>query len=438
MDDLAFRPATELARLIAQGEVTSKQLVELYLERIDRLNGDLNAVVTVDADPPTPLAGPLHGVPMTVKDCFETAGMRTTAGSEDYADHVPERDATVVQRLREAGAVIIGKTNLPEEATGQETANTLFGRTVNPWDLDRTPGGSSGGAATALAAGLTGLEFGSDSGGSIRQPAHFCGVYGHVPTHGVVPPRGHLPSIPGDELNDYHKDLMVVGPMARSAQDLDVALSVVADPDVDLPPAPNRPLRVAAWLDDETCPVDDSIAKNLHDAAHALDAVDAKPDFDLADAKEIAWALWVAGMDTEVAHRMTHDEWLAADEERRNLERTWDAFFEQYDVVLLPITPTAALHHDPNPDKVDSVDYRLKRTIEVNGKPRPYLDQIVWNIVVGMARLPSTAAPAGLTDDGLPVGLQIVGPRFGDRTTIAAAETLATRIGGFTPPPHWV
>jgi amidase len=175
------------------------------------------------------LRGPLHGVPVTVKDAFTVAGVRSTSGMADLADHVPSTDAVAVARLRGAGAVVLGKTTCPSGVTGQETASALFGRTNNPWDRSRTPGGSSGGAAAALAAGLTALDVGSDHGGSIRQPASYCGVFGHVATHGLVPPTGHRPSV-GPDQPGKDVDLLGLGPLARSARDCDLALSVLGGP----------------------------------------------------------------------------------------------------------------------------------------------------------------------------------------------------------------
>lgn len=492
MDEpLALRPAVVLAEAIRRGETTSRELVETYLERIERHDPALNAVVTLDAEGARRRAdaadaalaqgralGPLHGVPVTVKDCFETAGIRTTSGSEAN-DHVPERDAEAVARLVGAGAVVVGKTNLPAKVTGQETANSLFGRTNNPWDASRSPGGSSGGPAAAVAAGLSGLELGSDSGGSIRQPAHCCGVYGHFPTFGLVPQRGHVPQVGVDEV-DKVVDLMCVGPLARSAADLAVVLEVLAGPDARSAPgwrlelASPRPAslaeyRVAAWLDDPACPVDAAVAGRLEAVAEALEragaTVDraARPAFSLAEAEEVAFALWVASSsernedaematyaaaaaaldpddESRMAQRLraevlTHRDWLRLDTERHRLERAWDAFFSRFDALICPVSPVVALAHDPHPDQVDSVDHRLARTIPVDGAERPYLDQLTWNIVVGAARLPATVAPAGVAPGGLPVGVQIVGPHLGDLTTIDLARRLGDLTGGYRPPP---
>lgn len=238
-----FSSATEMLRAMEAGEVSSAELANAHLERILRLDGELGAFVTVDevgvrraaveadrrraAGEPI---GPLHGLPVSIKDCFASAGLRTTAGKEDMSGHVPDQDSVVVARLRAAGVVMLGKTNLPAGVSGQETANRLLGRTVNPWNSKRTSGGSSGGAAAALAAGLTPLDIGSDSGGSIRQPAHCCGVYGHLTTHGFVPQRGHLPSVPVDDVGAV-LDMFSIGPMARSAEDLKLALDVLVGED---------------------------------------------------------------------------------------------------------------------------------------------------------------------------------------------------------------
>ena len=491
MADLVFAPATAIAELIASRELSSREAVDAYLDRIERLNPQINAVVTVDAERARGLAderdrtlaageepGPLHGVPITIKDAFETAGMRTTAGLPDYAEHVPQADAAAVARLVQAGAVVMGKTNLPPGVTGQETANELFGRTNNPWNLERTSGASSGGAAAALAAGMTALELGSDSGGSIRQPAAFCGVYGHFPTQGLVPARGHIPQVEHHEI-DVHIDLMSVGPLARSAHDLGVAMGVLAGPDVygrrawrvDLPPPPEsvHDIRIGAWLDDDDYPVDAEVVERLEATVAALEAegvrVDraARPGFRLCEAEPVAFALWVAsssqrnsgdedaemrrraaqfaaGDDSRAARRaraevMSHREWMLLDAERRRLQRGWEELFTSVDVMLCPVTPVTAYAHDPRPDRVADIDHRIARTIEVNGQPRPYLDQLVWTTLVGMARLPATVAPTGLGSSGMPVGVQIVGPALADRTTIAVAEYLAQVTGGFTPPP---
>jgi amidase len=311
MDDLAFRGAAELVESIRNHKISSRELLDHYLARVEKLNPQLNAIVTLDTDRARKRAdaadaalahgenwGPLHGLPITVKDTIETAGIRTTAGAPVLSRHVPATDAVSVARLLAAGAVIFGKTNTPIFAGDGQSYNEIFGTTNNPWDVTRSPGGSSGGAAAAIAAGLTGLELGSDIGGSIRGPAHVCGVYGLKPTHGIIPLRGHIPGPPGS-LGET--DIGVVGPIARTASDLDLALGVLAGPSEDrkiawrleLPPPRRKSLRdyrVAAWLDDPAYPVDNEVGKPLQAAVDALGRAGvkvndrARPDLDSARA----------------------------------------------------------------------------------------------------------------------------------------------------------
>ncbi len=475
-----FSTASEMVRLLTAGEVSSRDLVDLHLERIERLDGRLNAVVTLDDAGARQRAddldrrfardgavGLLHGLPMTLKDCWATAGMRTTAGSSSMAECVPDRDAEVVARLRAAGAVIVGKTNLPEEVTGQESANALFGRTCNPWDPDRTPGGSSGGAAAAVAAGLSPLEIGSDSGGSIREPAHCCGIYGHFSTSGLVPLAGHLPSVPVEDVGACI-DLMSAGPLARSAGDLSLAMQVLAGvAPLETPPAPEG-LRVALWVDAADFPPSREVASLVRAAAEALESAgasvrEAAPAFDATEARDVAFQLWVAAsalsadddQHAEVVERagrtrpedrslsalrdraqaMSHRGWQRLDSRRRAMTRAWIALLEEVDVVLCPVSPVPAVPHDPAPAEVHRVDRRLASTIDVDGHDRPYLDQIMWNVVVGMAGLPATVAPVGRTADNLPVGVQVVGRREADPLTIGVAGLVGELTGGYEAPP---
>jgi amidase len=483
MDEIAFETAVRLAAAIRTKRIGSRELLEHYVQRVERLNPRINAVVTVELDRARRRAdaadaalargevwGPLHGVPMTIKDSFETAGLRTTAGAKELAQHVPADDATAVRRLIGAGAVVFGKTNLPVYAMDVQSYNPVFGTTNNPWDVARSPGGSSGGAAAALAAGLTGLELGSDIGGSIRNPAHFCGVYGHKPSFGLVPCRGHIPGPPGT-LSEA--DIAVAGPLGRGADDLVLGMDVLAGPDaaqavawrLELPPpraTTLRGFRVAVWADDPACPVDDTVQVRLRATADALQragaSVDemARPSLSFADAYRVyLQLLWAAtspgvprdvyetllGMSTQLpadaddananfARFVTqrHRDWLPAHEKRQRLRRAWAEFFRDFDVLLCPITPTAAIVHD------QSQPY-MNRTITVNGQPRPYLDQIAWAGLTGMVYLPATVAPVGRTAGGLPVGVQIVGPYLEDRTTIEFARCLVEVIGGFEVPP---
>lgn len=288
MDSLGFRSATDLMAALRSREVSSRELLEHYLARVERYNPLLNAVVHVKADEARARAdaadaatargeiwGPLHGLPMTIKELFEVEGFRWTAGDPQFAKRVARTDSPSVQLLRAAGAVIFGVTNSPLNGLDAQTYNDVYGTTNNPWDVERSPGGSSGGAAAALAVGLGGLELGSDIGGSIRSPAHYSGVYGHKPTFGIVPRRRAVP--PGLAVSD----LSVAGPMARSAQDLELGMSILTRPEVDqvtawriqLPPPRHhrlRDYRVAAWLDDPAYPVDAAVLERLRATTEAL------------------------------------------------------------------------------------------------------------------------------------------------------------------------
>jgi amidase len=479
-----FSSTTTLIEALRQRKISSRELLELYLRRVERFNPTINAVVTLDAERAFAEAdaaddaiargeskGPLHGLPMTVKDCLETAGLRTTAGADVFAGHVPTRDAEAVARLRAAGAIVFGKTNLPSFAGDSQTYNDLFGTTNNPWDLGRTPGGSSGGSAAAIAAGLSALELGSDLGGSLRIPAHFCGVYTLKPTYGIVPLRGHIPPPPGT-LSEM--DTGVIGPLARDAKDLDLCLAVIAGPGADqsiawrleLPPPRANSLsgyRIGAWLDDPYCSIDGEIlavyarlVDELRRAGAQINEV-AQPS-QLSEGHDVAQRLiqgaisqWVPDEGYEslleraatapaeddsppvrFARNITQrarDYYVAA-ERRLRLKAAWAELYRDYDVFLCPVMPNVAIPHDHNPD-VDA------RSITVNGATRSYGDQFAWLQAIGVVHLPVVVAPVGLTSSGLPVGIQIVAPYLEDRTAIDVAARIADVIGGFRAPPGY-
>ena len=405
-----------------------------------------------------------------MKDSIETEGLRTTSGAERLATHVPERDAAAVKRLTRAGAVIFGKTNTPEFTFDWQTSNALHGTTNNPWDETRSPGGSSGGSAAAIAAGFTALEVGSDIGGSIRIPAHCCGIFGHKPTWGIVPQRGHIPGLPGSLIET---DINVLGPLARSVGDLELALDVLSGPGeldarawrLELPPARRDRLsdfRVAAWLDDPACAVDSEIRMCLEQKVEQLRKAGARvddrarPACDLGEMIRIYRRLLApitsatlddaqfAGFETAVRERpgpeadeysdflrdlvMTHHGWLSAHEAREGLRAVWDAFFRDYDVLLCPVSAVAAIPHD------HSQPISL-RSLVINGRKRSYTDQFGWMGPIGAMKLPATVAPAGRTAGGLPIGVQIVGAHLEDRTTLAFARLFAEEFGGFESPP---
>lgn len=484
MLNLATATATELLTALERRKVSSLELVDGYLDRIARLNGPLNAVITLDAERARARAreldawrarsdahGPLHGLPLTIKDAFETEGLRTVSGAKPYAAHVPAANAVAVQRLVDAGAIVLGKTNVPAYCADVQTFNEVFGVTHNPHDRTRTPGGSSGGAAVAVACGFTSFELGSDIGGSIRTPAGWTGVYGHKPSYGLVPMGGHIPGPPG-MLARW--DLNVAGPLARSAEDLALALSVLAGPEGQdakayrlALPAPRcaalRDYRVGAWFDAPGFPLDPELRAVLDGVVEGLESVGARVErLDEAvvgisltalvdDYLKLMLPVMMSGMPQasvdglvqvaqgsapgaseqllRVARSATlrHVEWLAVDERRAHLRRRFAQLFERFDVLLLPLHPVAAIPHEHEGTSTT-------RTITVSGVARPYFDLFGWIAPATACYLPATAAPVGRTPGGLPVGVQIVGDYLEDHTTMAFAEHLGELVGGFVPP----
>ncbi len=478
MTEWYFQSARELAWRIRKREISSAELLNQFLSRIEHKNPALNAIVTIDVERARAQArsadetlaksgpiGPLHGVPMTVKDAFEVSGVRSTGGAKIWSENIPQRDAIVIQRLRSAGAVIVGKTNVPAFCSDWQSYNDIFGTTNNPWDVTKTPGGSSGGSAAALAAGLTPIEIGSDIAGSIRLPSAFCGTFGHKPSHDLVPSRGHIPGPPGTLAVP---DLSVVGPMARNVDDLALLLDVIAGPApekakayrLSLPPpraATLRGYRVAAWLDDPAFPVDNRVLAPLRAAVDALRrggvAVDdAHPPIELAAVHAMYRRLIdpitvggasdkflpqleavAAGPDTNPLTPFAknalirHRDWLRLNEQREQLRATLARFFEDYDVLLTPVTFVPPFAHDHSPSQPS-------RTLQVNGQPRPYMDLMGWICLATAAFHPATVLPVGRTPEGLPVGMQVIAPYLEDRTSIDFAGRLSELIGGFEPP----
>jgi amidase len=477
VDDLHYRSAREVAAAIRAGTLRARDHLEALLERQRKLDGPLNCVVTLDPERARAEAdaadaavqrgdalGPLHGVAMTVKDSFQTRGMRTTSGAPELADFVPEVDAAPVARLRAAGAVIYGKTNLPIYAGDAQSYNAVFGTSNNPWNPERSVGGSSGGSAGALAAGLTPLELGSDIGGSIRGPASECGVTGHKPSFGIVSALGQIPGPPGTL---SQADIAVAGPLARDVDDLELALDVLVGPDewhapalrIELPAPRHREVqhfRVAAWLDEPTCRVEREVREGLEAAARALEGAGARvdaaarPALDFARCVDAFRKLLSAAMsggvprdvvetfarasgDDEVARArrdtaIRHRDWLGLNERRLQMRQRWHEFFREWDAVLLPVLPSAAIPHDHS-------EPIAARTFECDGETRPYLDRLVWAGLAGVAYLPATVVPVGITSAGLPFGAQIAGPFLEDRTPLALARHLERLCGGFQRPP---
>jgi amidase len=482
---ILYRSAFGLARDIKAGKLSAVAVLEFFLERIERLNEDLNAVVALDTDAALARAvaadeaaargeswGPLHGVPMTIKDAWLTRGLVTVGGIPERREFVPEENAVPVQRLVDAGAIVFGKTNVPFMSADLQSFNEVYGVTNNPWNTGRTCGGSSGGAAAAIAAGLTPLEVGSDIGGSIRTPSHFNGVFGHKCSYGVISTRGHLP--PGEGVLS-EADLSCAGPIGTCVDDLEEALAILAgpSPDITAHSAPALPtpsfrdasqLRVAVWADDPFCPVDSAIADHIEVAASTLEQLgatvhrDARPDVDPRQNHENYMQLLssVLGADMpesvqQMAKEMvaaaspddnsdlmlqmrgialTHRQWLAQNERRQHTRVAWEKFFRNYDVLLCPCAHVPAFPHDHEPDF-------HARSLEVNGEKRPYAELLRWAGLTLNAYLPTTAVPLGTTADGLPVGVQITSRYLGDRTTLAVARLLEAHHRAFVPPPGY-
>jgi len=459
IDPILFKPAAELTQAILSREITSLELLNRYLVSIEKNNDRINAVVALDVDAARIRAakadkalaqgqiwGPLHGLPMTVKDGFEVVGMPATAGDPKLKSYMPERNAIAVQRLIDAGAIIFGKTNVPFRFLDFQSFNDIYGTTNNPWDLTRTPGGSSGGSAAALASGFTSLELGSDLGGSIRFPAHYTGVFAHKTTFGVIPRYGHISPLPGKISPELMPKipLVVIGTLARSAEDLELSLKVLTTSDNTKDSSHGSKLlsqrqkqfsdyRVAVWFTDsspaaevdaEVLTVLKKTVKKLGDAGFVIDEK-ARPELKLWETiqlrNEVRDALFAGTIPI-------YKGLISRQKEQRS---KWANFFDRYDVLLTPVALTVAFPH--NHRKPVTI-----RRLDVNGKKKYYLDNLAWIAMATAAGLPATVAPVGLSDSGLPVGIQIIGAEYEDFTTIAFAKGLSDLVGGFKAPPGFV
>lgn len=483
MADPTLLGAAAQLSLMERRDISAIELTQAHLARIGRLNPALNAVVGLDAEASLAQAaasdarraqgraGALEGLPITIKDAFDVAGLVSTAGAKPFAGRVPEEDASAVARLRRAGAVLMGKSNVPVFSGDFQTYNPVYGVTNNPWDSSLSPGGSSGGAAVAVATGMSALELGSDLGSSIRWPAAACGVYGLKTTWNAVPTWGMVPP-PPERRVARNPDLVVAGPIARSPDDLELALDVIlgarepgAPPPVALKPARRAHadgLRVAVWADDPFAKADRPVREAVHRAARLLEAqgavVDetARPGFSFAEAFEVfallnhaivAYGLpakvrtKIQGMasqfsPSDISHRalqargarMTPGLYQQLHQRRMALKRRWARFFESWDVVLCPPAPVGWLAHDHEPDI-------HARTLSVDGEPRPYLDFLVWAALASGADLPAVSAPVTMSERGTPLGVQIIAAHAEDRTAIAVARMLEAITGGWRAPP---
>jgi len=481
MSDLAYSTVTELSAALAARKVSAVELTRFMIARIEALDGPINAVVVRDFERALEVAAqadaalgrgeatPLLGIPMTVKESFNVAGLPTTWGMPPFKDYRPAEDAAVAERVKAAGAVILGKTNVPLSLGDWQSYNDVYGTTNNPWDLGRTPGGSSGGAAAALAAGFTPIEIGSDIGGSVRAPAHFCGVYAHKPSLNLVPVRGHVP--PGVPSLPRGSDLMVVGPMARCAADLELLLNVIAGPDTPaavgyrmaLPPPRHDALKSFRVLIVDThplLPTGSAVRTAIERLSQELGRVAGKVGRSSALLPDLAMnariymqllnSVFAADVPLEEYRRLeavaaalspgddslsavsargrvlSHRDWIVADRMREGHKQRWRVLFRDWDVVICPIMPTPAFPHDHSPGET--------RVIRIDEQDVRYEDQLVWAGIATLLGLPATAMPIGFSETGLPVGVQVIGPFLEDRTTLVFAKLVEQAFGGFVPP----
>jgi amidase len=483
-NQFSYMTASDLAAAMAAGKVSALELTQDAIARIERFDQKINAICVRDFEHAIDAARaadkarakgtalPLLGLPMTIKESFNIAGMPTTWGIPAGKKFIANEDALAVSRLKAAGAVILGKTNVPLALGDLQTYNDIYGTTNNPWNLERTPGGSSGGSAAALAAGYGALSLGSDIAGSLRAPAHYCGVYAHKPTFGLLPSRGHTP--PNVPPVAIERDLSVIGPMARSAVDLALMMGVLAAPDermqgiayrLALPPSRHDDLSKFRVLVLDSHPLMEtasSVRSAIDQLAVRLSNAGAKvarkssllPD-QVNSARlymrllfSFFAANWPIGMYEQlveqaakldaadlslVAERtrgmvLSHRDWVSADDARAQLRQRWHELFAEFDVVVCPTMPTPAFPHDHNPNQ-------MGRSLNIDGTLHSYSDQLVWPGVPTTPGLPATAIPIGLSSDGLPIGVQVIGPMFEDLTTIRFAELLEREFGGFIPPP---
>lgn len=478
-----FKTATELSAALAAKKVSAVELAQDTIARIERCDDKVNAVCVrdfsrgldaakaADAARARGDSKPLLGLPMTVKESFNVAGLPTTWGFPPQKDFIASQDALAISRVKDAGGVILAKTNVPVALADWQSYNDIYGVTNNPYDLGRTPGGSSGGSSAALAAGYGALSLGSDIGGSLRVPAHYCGIVAHKPTFNLAPARGHtpppLPPLP------FERDLSVIGPMARSAADCALLLDVIAGPDpidlgigyrLTLPPARHRELKGHRVLVLETHP-DIGTAASVRDAIDNLAGrlqtsgvtvsrrSELLPDLaqstrlymrmllsflgatmapEIYDGACAAAAKLSASDDSLRAERLrgialSHRGWVAANAARTRLRAQWRDFFNSFDAVICPVMPTPAYPHDHLPDQ-------NARRIDIDGKKYPYEDQLSWPGIATLPGLPATAIPVAMSKDGLPIGVQIVGPWLEDRTPLRLAELIEREFGGFVPP----
>ena len=471
--NLVFKSAHEVLREILEARVTVTELTDCLLQRVEEVNPKLNAIVTFDKETVQRQArladealkqeraqGKLFGIPITVKDNIEVAGLRATASHKPLMENVPEQDATVVARLRSAGVIILGKTNLPELALDSQTNSPVFGRTNNPWDPERTPGGSTGGGAAAVAAGISFLELGNDFMGSLRIPAHFCGIYGLVPTTGLIPKKGFIPQPPP---GGTFGQMLRMGMLSRSVEDLRIGLSVVAGQGPDEPETvpvnwsgvsqEGSTIRIA-WTDDLNTPVSEETCRVIRDFAqklntHGFIVERVNPDFfDFDLSRRVFLRLFYSVMVTRMQPAvrwlvrvfgspyldMNLSKYLAAEAARIRLINDLESFFKRWDVLLCPVTATPAFRH-LRPDRYQGPNPIYTKGIEVDGKRVPYATaNLAMTIPFSLTGHPVVTVPVGFSNEGLPIGVQVVGRRWNDAGLLDVAARLAKVSGGWRMP----
>jgi amidase len=452
--DLARTTAAGLAAGLRKKSFSAAELVEACISRIEALDPQVNAVVVRDFDRARADARqadmalakgdarPLLGVPATVKESFDLRGHPSTWGFTEHIEHRAREDALAVQRLKAAGAIVLGKTNVPPALADWQSNNPIYGRTNNPHDLTRSAGGSSGGSAAAIAMGFSALEIGSDIGGSVRVPAAFCGVYGHKTSYGVIPMVGH--AYGGIVSNPA--PLSVLGPLARSAPDLQLILQAIAGPDAEapankltLPPARHgglKSFRVFVMEQHPAVGCDSEIRGAIEELADRLtkEGANVARQSSLLPDQQKSWKTYQALLHTVTTRRAASPEgmarppisahdWLGHLDAQLILRRQWAEFFRHFDIVVCPAFGTAAFPHTDEPD------WR-KRSLDMDGQATNYGAQLGWASIASVGNLPSTAIPLGVNSKGLPLAAQAIGPFLEDLTTIAFAgmvgHTVAT------------
>ena len=440
--DLLDLTAGEIVEALAERRVGALELADAAIARIETRDKAINAVVVRDFDRARDqarnwaLAGagddqPLFGVPMTVKESFDVAGLPTTWGFAEHATYIAQRDAKVVRDLKNAGAIILGKTNVPPALADWQSTNSVYGRTANPHDLSRSPGGSSGGSAAAVASGMVPCEFGTDIGGSVRVPAHFCGVWGHKTSWGLVSKQGHdHPAFAGGDAHDGA--LSIAGPLARNADDLALLVERTASLPLARRAHTLADARFLLVLDLPGSPIDDAVRGPIEAAVAELEnagvTVDraprgAMPDFAQAHSDylrmlNVAMARGAPGPDGQ---RASATDWFAMLDAQARCEYAWEGVFAGYDFVLAPPAPVLAI-----PQREGRV---FDGTITVNGAEESSAAALAWAGIATFPNLPSTVLPVGETD-GLPCGMQVIGPRWADLDCIAAARAIGAMLEG--------